>query len=90
MLTGFKMLKSHSPTGIEAIVRTSLRILNENAAVVLEVSYQIVGGNQHCVSIVFEAPATRIDSTYDALDGLEEPKESGTLIRRRDGSTSQG
>jgi hypothetical protein len=90
MITGFKMLKSHSPTGIEAIVRTALRILNANAAVVLEVNYQIVGGNQHCVAIVFEVPTTRVEAAYGELDGLEEPKESGTMIRRKDGSSLQG
>ena len=81
MITGFKMLKSHCPNGIESIVRTALGILDANSGVVQEVTYQVVGGNQHCVSIVFETPIQRISSTYAALDGLEEPIAAGTTIR---------
>ena len=90
MVTGFKMLASHCPHGIEVLARNALAILTSNAGNVLEVSYQIVGGNQHCVSIVFEVPSTRVVTNYVALDAIEEPAEAGTTIRFRDGTTKQG
>jgi len=90
MVTGFKMLASHCPNGIEVITRNALAVLTSHAGIVQEVTYQIVGGNQHCVSIVFEVPSTRVATNYAALDALEEPAEAGTTIRFRDGTTKQG
>ena len=74
-------------TGQDAIgtihkTRSAINVINDAGGEVLDVSYGVVGGNSHVVSIVFTIEKIHLNDVNRTIDNLEAPPDSGTTIRR--------
>ena len=79
---GFALVTGQDAVGTVHKTRSAISLINDQGGEVLDISYQVVGGNSHVVSIVFTINKEMLDETNSMVDNLEPPLDSGTTIRR--------